>query len=105
MQFAVFAAGNIVGPHLFFAREAPRYPSAIKGLLGCYCVAIALQVAYLALCQWENKRRDAKGYHAQVETEAMEGFEDRTDLENKNFRVCSNAYHKTQIANEIQYRL
>jgi Na+/melibiose symporter-like transporter len=87
MQFAFFAAGNVIGPHLFFPREAPRYKSAIKGLLICYCIAMFLQAVYMVVCVVQNRRRDAKGYHAQTTEEAREGFEDRTDRENKHFRV------------------
>lgn len=97
MQFTFFAAGNIIGPHLFFPREAPRYKSAIKGLLICYCIAMFLQVVYMVVCFMHNKSRDAKGYHAQSTEEAREGFEDRTDRENKHFRVSILTQCQTSI--------
>ena len=85
--FALYCVGNIAGPHLFLDREVPRYPTAIKGLLGTYCVAIVIQGVYTFWCWVENKRRDKRGLHAEAkEQELLEGFEDLTDKENKHFR-------------------
>ncbi|KAF8860424.1 MFS allantoate transporter [Acephala macrosclerotiorum] len=83
--FVFYCAGNIAGPHLFFPEEAPRYKSAIKGLLVCYCVAAVVQVVYTTLCWIDNRRRDAKGLLAEEEAEVA-GFNDLTDKENKYFR-------------------
>lgn len=77
---------SIIGPHLFLSTEAPRYPTAIKGLLGTYCAAIALQGLYTLWCWVDNQTRDKLGQHAEVEEELMEGFEDLTDKQNKHFR-------------------
>lgn len=81
-----YCGGNIAGPHIFFPKEAPRYLSAIKGLLIAYCIAAFVQVLYTGLCWWENRARDAKGLHADEEAEALEGFGDLTDKENLHFR-------------------
>ncbi|TVY82281.1 putative transporter [Lachnellula suecica] len=86
LYFVVYCAGNIAGPHLFLTPEAPRYPSAIKGLLVAYCVAAGLQVAYTGLCYFDNKKRDRQGLRHDSEQEALEGFEDLTDKENLHFR-------------------
>lgn len=83
-----YCGGNIAGPHIFFPREAPRYLSAIKGLLIAYCIAAFVQVIYTGLCWYENKQRDAKGLHTDEECEALEGFSDLTDKENVHFRYC-----------------
>ncbi|KAK4946608.1 hypothetical protein LTR10_014460 [Elasticomyces elasticus] len=85
--FCFYCAGNIIGPHLFLATEAPRYFTAIKGLLGTYCALIFFQAIYTPLCYFDNKARDKKGLHAErVEEELLEGFDDLTDKENKHFR-------------------
>ncbi|KUJ19341.1 MFS allantoate transporter [Mollisia scopiformis] len=84
--FVIYCAGNIAGPHLFFADEAPRYLSAIKGLLIAYCIAAFVQILYTTLCWMENKKRDRRGLHADEEAEALEGFGDLTDKENLHFR-------------------
>ena len=86
IYFVLFCVGNIAGPHLFLAHELPRYPTAIKGLLGTYCAAIVLQSLYTVWCWVENKRRDREGLHLATELELMEGYEDKTDKENKHFR-------------------
>ncbi|KAH9886798.1 MFS general substrate transporter [Xylariomycetidae sp. FL2044] len=85
--FTCYVVGNIIGPHLFLPAEAPRYPTAIKGLLGTYCAAIIFQALYTVWCWMENRRRDRLGLHAEImEEELLEGFEDLTDKENKHFR-------------------
>ncbi|GAD97578.1 major Facilitator Superfamily protein [Paecilomyces variotii No. 5] len=86
LYFLFYCAGQIAGPHLFFAREAPRYMSAIKGLETCYAAFVVLQIIYMSICFLQNKNRDRQGYHAQDEQEAREGFEDLTDWENQHFR-------------------
>lgn len=86
LYFIVYCSGNVAGPHLFLTPESPRYPSAIKGLLAAYCIAAVAQIVYTGLCWWDNKDRDAKGFHASDEQEALEGFEDLTDKENIHFR-------------------
>ncbi|EER24843.1 Major Facilitator Superfamily protein [Coccidioides posadasii C735 delta SOWgp] len=86
LYFACYCAGNIAGPHLFIAHEAPRYMSAIKGLLATYGAGIVLQVFYTTLCYFDNKSRDRLGQCTDEAEEALEGFEDMTDKENRNFR-------------------
>lgn len=87
IYFVLYCAGNIAGPHLFLASEVPRYPTAIKGLLGSYCAAIFFQGLYTLWCWLDNKNRDKAGQHAEVkEQELFEGYEDKTDKENKHFR-------------------
>ncbi|KAH8658442.1 MFS transporter [Xylariales sp. PMI_506] len=87
IYFVFYVAGNIVGPHLFLATESPKYPTAIKGLLGAYCAVIFFQGLYTLWCWLENKRRDRLGMRAEaLEDELLEGFEDVTDKENEHFR-------------------
>ncbi|GME77727.1 unnamed protein product [Ambrosiozyma monospora] len=89
LYFTFYAAGNIIGSNIFFAREAPKYRSGIIGLLVCYCVIMLSTVCYgLALIK-ENKNRDKKfgPVDAAVEEEAIiNGFKDLTDKENSGFR-------------------
>ncbi|KAH8893595.1 MFS transporter [Thozetella sp. PMI_491] len=85
--FLFFVGGNIAGPHMFLASESPRYPTAIKGLLGTYCAAIFFQVLYSIWCWVENRRREKMGLRAEaLDAEWLEGFDDLTDKENKHFR-------------------
>ncbi|KAI2621964.1 MFS general substrate transporter [Hypomontagnella submonticulosa] len=85
--FVCFVVGNIIGPHLFLPWELPRYPTAIKGLLGTYCAVVLFQGLYILWCWLDNRERDRLGLHTEVaEAEQLEGFEDLTDKENKHFR-------------------
>ena len=85
--FMMYCAGNIAGPHLFLSEEVPRYPTAIKGLLGAYCAVIAFAFGYWLLCFSGNKIMDRKGERGDtLLQEGMEGFEDLTDKENHHFR-------------------
>ena len=85
---SLYCAGNIAGPHLFLANEAPRYPTAIRGLAGAYVGAMGLQIIYTTYCWFDNRKKQRQGLldGASSGEEAMESFEDLTDKENKHFR-------------------
>ncbi|KAJ5126795.1 hypothetical protein N7448_007574 [Penicillium atrosanguineum] len=94
MWFTLYAAGNVAGANIFFSREAPRYYSALTGLLVCYAGIIVLSaVAYLGM-RWENARRDAAAAESvdaseDVTSQAIvDGFKDMTDMESKHFRYA-----------------
>lgn len=85
--FVTYCAGNIGGPRLFLDSEVPRYPTAIKGLLGAYAALIVFTILYWALCWTTNRQRDRhRERGADFLAEGMEGFEDLTDRENHHFR-------------------
>ncbi|KAK0277893.1 hypothetical protein LTR35_009729 [Friedmanniomyces endolithicus] len=92
LWFVFYAAGNIVGANIFDTREAPRYFSALTGMIVCYCATIALAGFLWVFMAWENKRRDrvlAAGERTVVDSEdkaVLDGFKDRTDKENQGFR-------------------
>ncbi|KAL3965159.1 hypothetical protein ACCO45_002163 [Purpureocillium lilacinum] len=39
-SFVVYCAGNIIGPQLFFAREAPKYTSGFMAMIVCFGVGL-----------------------------------------------------------------
>jgi hypothetical protein len=92
MWFTFYAAGNIAGANIFDTREAPRYFSALTGMIVCYCAMIVLGLLLWAYMAGENKRRDKEmGVDEQVVRDAeeqaiLDGFKDRTDRQNKGFR-------------------
>lgn len=56
---AFSAAGNVVGPNLFKAKDAPAYIPGLKSVLAIFCVligVIAFQVLYLTFA---NKRKES----------------------------------------------
>ncbi|KAK4985261.1 hypothetical protein LTR50_006065 [Elasticomyces elasticus] len=94
LWFVFYAAGNIAGANIFQAREAPRYFSALTGLIVCYCGLIVVAAFLWVYMFWQNKRRDqALGEGEEVVKGAeglaiRDGFKDRTDWESKGFRYC-----------------
>ncbi|KAJ5627635.1 hypothetical protein N7490_009863 [Penicillium lividum] len=89
--FTVYAGGNVAGANIFFAREAPRYTSALTGLLVCYAGIIVLStVAYVGM-RWVNSKRDALTSEAPdhcTSQAILDGFKDMTDMESKHFRYA-----------------
>ncbi|KAL5334881.1 major facilitator superfamily domain-containing protein [Aspergillus crustosus] len=92
LWFTLYAGGNVAGSNIFFAREAPRYDSALTGLLVCYAGMIVLAGVAYAVMKIENIRRDRKlgsdeGVGRQ-ERAVLDGFKDLTDMESKDFRYA-----------------
>lgn len=91
--FTVYAGGNVAGANIFFAREAPRYISALTGLLVCYAGIFVLSaVAYVGM-RWVNSQRDAAVAASEVPDDhssqaILDGFKDMTDMESMNFRYA-----------------
>ncbi|KAJ5167242.1 uncharacterized protein N7482_006023 [Penicillium canariense] len=100
LWFTLYAAGNVAGANIFFSREAPRYYSALTGLLVCYAGIIVLSLVTYVVMRWENIRRDAAAMVAGENVTASEaqditasqaildGFKDITDMEAKHFRYA-----------------
>ncbi|KAJ5901706.1 hypothetical protein N7495_002234 [Penicillium taxi] len=93
--FAVYAAGNIAGANIFFSREAPRYYSAITGLLICYAGIIVLSIVLYIVMKCDNVRRDANMDSVEYVAEGdptsqgiLDGFKDITDMQSKHFRYA-----------------
>ncbi|KAH6991399.1 major facilitator superfamily domain-containing protein [Ilyonectria sp. MPI-CAGE-AT-0026] len=94
--FIGYCAGNIGGPQLFIAKEAPTYQTAFTALLAIYCLVIVLLASFRVYLNWENKRRD-KDQGVCIDPEARDNSPavvqdenteeiDETDWENKSFR-------------------
>ncbi|KAH7115860.1 allantoin permease [Dendryphion nanum] len=88
MWFTLYAAGNIAGANIFFAREKPRYFSALTGLIACYCGIFVIAIALMGYMKWENKRRDRKYGLGEHGVAVDEGFMDKTDVKNTHFRYA-----------------
>ncbi|KAK7021815.1 hypothetical protein VNI00_017259 [Paramarasmius palmivorus] len=88
--FLGVAAGNIVGPFLFFDREAPTY---FTGVIACL-VSRALEIVVILLLRAVfvigNKRRDKAVAEGRVEYDANRtGLEDLSDWKNPAFRYIT----------------
>lgn len=91
LWFTMYAAGNIVGANIFYAREVPKYRSAMIGLLTCYSGLIALGIGYWFLLRARNFKRDKEQGEQtdEMKQEAIQnGFKGLTDFENKGFRYA-----------------
>lgn len=90
--FIAYCAGNIIGPQLFFERQAPKYESAFLGLIICLAFSAALSLILRYYLIWENKRRDAAMGDSDVmsqedaEREFMLNLADKTDKQIPQFR-------------------
>lgn len=79
--FVSYCIGNIIGPQVFRASDAPAYTHGYAGLMACIVVAMATISAYGFLCRWENKRRDRKAAETEDKTGDVGAFSDLTDKE------------------------
>ncbi len=93
--FIFYAAGNIAGANIFFAREAPRYYSALTGLIVCYVGIFVVALGLRQYMWWENRKRDRvfgkvdEGEVHGADSEAVAGgFRDLTDRESTHFRYA-----------------
>ncbi|KAL2828775.1 major facilitator superfamily domain-containing protein [Aspergillus cavernicola] len=57
--FVAYCVGNIVGPQIMFAREAPSYPSGFAGMLICFACSAVISIVLRFYIIWENKKRDS----------------------------------------------
>lgn len=83
--FVFYAAGNIIGPFLFFPDQKPRYLTAIKILATLYGVSALMAILLYILMLLENRKRDGMP-NIPEEVGLEEGFHDHTDKENLAFR-------------------
>jgi MFS family permease len=96
IMFIGYCTGNIIGPQLFLAPQAPEYESAFEGILVCMVVSTISIIALRQYMDWQNKRRDQEqGVHIDPEAKESERSTeehlvlsglDETDLVNRRFR-------------------
>ncbi|OAQ60043.1 major facilitator superfamily transporter [Pochonia chlamydosporia 170] len=58
MSFIAYCTGNIIGPQLFFEREAPTYQSGFLALMICLALGFVMCWVIRFYLMWENSRRD-----------------------------------------------
>ena len=88
--FIAYCAGNIVGPQLFFAHEAPGYTSGFLAMMVCFAAGIVLCILLRVQLVLENRRRDKSGAGSAEDEIAGEisADLDKTDKEIPQFRYC-----------------
>ncbi|KAF5593553.1 major facilitator superfamily transporter [Fusarium subglutinans] len=95
LVFIAYCAGNIIGPQLFFAREAPRYDSGFAAMMVSLSACFVLSYTFRRYFIWVNKNRDleeatmdmadADPVSREALSEAM-AMDDKTDTQIRNFR-------------------
>ncbi|KAH7371479.1 major facilitator superfamily domain-containing protein [Pyrenochaeta sp. MPI-SDFR-AT-0127] len=89
MIFIAYCTGNIIGPQLFFDKEAPKYSSAFLSMMVCFAIAFILCFVLRIFLVWENKRRDRATGALESQSEAdssQMNMADKTDKEMSAFR-------------------
>ncbi|KAK9466989.1 major facilitator superfamily domain-containing protein [Lipomyces arxii] len=84
LTLMAFCIGNIIGPQMFKAHDAPNYHPAKAALIATMSILVVLCVLLRQLVVWQNKRRDQQ--MAQLDKVEYSEFLDLTDMENRNFR-------------------
>lgn len=90
--FTIYAAGNIVGANIFMAKQAPRYISAMIGLMTCYSGMMAATIFYWFLLKHRNAQKTKKYGELTpelIEDAKLKGFQGYTDFENPGFRYTT----------------
>ncbi|KAF3007713.1 hypothetical protein E8E13_009639 [Curvularia kusanoi] len=88
MIFIAYCGGNVIGPQLFFAKEAPSYPSGFLSILVCCGAAFVLCFVLRIYLIWENNKRDREtGLEGiSADEDGSISFADMTDKEMRTFR-------------------
>lgn len=84
-----FCVGNLIGPQIFIAKQAPQYTSAVVGMVACFSIVLVLMAFLWVDYYLDNKRRDANMNTDLVrEFERLDNheFADLTDKQNPLFR-------------------
>ncbi|CEJ61255.1 hypothetical protein PMG11_09792 [Penicillium brasilianum] len=87
--FVSYCVGNLIGPQLFFDREAPRYPSGFASMIACFAAQIAIVSVMYVINARENRRRDLLTANVSEDNQAAAvsaGLSDITDVQNLHFR-------------------
>ncbi|PHH66593.1 hypothetical protein CDD81_6430 [Ophiocordyceps australis] len=83
LSFIAYCTGNIIGPQLFFAREAPSYTSGFLAMMICLGSGLTLSLGFRLHLVRENRKRDEGEQGAVSKVDSMT---DLTDKEIAQFR-------------------
>lgn len=87
LTLMAFCVGNLIGPQLFQASDAPSYNAAKITLIVTMAAVVLLALALRQLTVWENAKRDREQAGSEEEASAADlAFLDLTDIQNRRFR-------------------
>lgn len=85
MYLIGYCVGNIIGPQVFQAKDAPKYLPAEITIVVCYCVSLLDVLFIYWWCRSQNKKKaEMRAQPGYVKIEGQE-FYDLTDRENPEF--------------------
>jgi hypothetical protein len=87
LTLMAFCVGNLIGPQLFQAADAPSYNAAKITLIVTMAAVVLLALVLRQLTVWENAKRDREqaGYEEDASVADL-AFLDLTDIQNRRFR-------------------
>jgi hypothetical protein len=91
-SFIAYCAGNIIGPQLFFEREAPSYDSGFIALMVCQAACFMLCLMFRFYLMWNNRIREQQNETtsaaetSDMRTDTIMAMMDKTDKEIDHFR-------------------
>ncbi|KAJ5764585.1 MFS allantoate transporter [Penicillium manginii] len=92
LSFIAYCAGNIIGPQLFFEREAPSYDSGFIALMVCQAACFMLCLMFRFYLMWNNRIREQQNETtsaadtSDMRTDTIMAMMDKTDKEIDHFR-------------------
>lgn len=86
--FVAYCVGNVIGPQLFMADEAPVYQTGFLSIMICYAIGICSCFALRIYLIWCNNTRThlAEANVDQTDVGFVNIFADKTDKEEMSFR-------------------
>ncbi|KZT57449.1 MFS allantoate transporter-like protein [Calocera cornea HHB12733] len=89
LYLIAYCVGNLIGPQVFQAKDAPRYTPALITIVVCWIICIILLLVIWWVNVRENRRRDAFRDSPEYVHMKNQEFLDLTDGENMDFRYRS----------------
>jgi len=86
LYLIAYCVGNLIGPQVFQAKDAPRYTPALITIVVCWIICIILLLVIWFVNVRENRRRDAFAASPEYVHVKNQEFLDLTDGENMDFR-------------------
>lgn len=88
LTLIAFCVGNLIGPQMFQAQDAPHYTQAKVSLIVIMSVLTVFAFFLRQLVIWQNAKREKEqeGVSADAESDRDIAFADLTDHENRGFR-------------------
>ena len=85
MYLIAYCTGNIIGPQIFVAKDAPQYRPAEITILACWAAGFCDLLLLWWYLRWQNRKKEAARKRPGYAKVAKQEFLDLTDKENPEF--------------------